>query len=349
MTRSSRSWGFGSRSRHDEHPRDVPAGTERRVGGQQREPQLAAGLIRVRDGGDPAIEGEGDPAAVPDAPEVPRERRGEERRVLRQRAQAACCRSRRRRPPRPLLARHAAQPRVARRAFGTCPSRRIDQSHAPLPKCRDLPRERALALREGLGVRRRDLTDLHDRTVLRRLERGTSSRLPRDLDPDGRRRSSGGCPRSRCACRRSAPCFCPGSFMKNGMNARSDRFVRVGSRRRSPPRKLMPWSGPTTTSALSQRPTRLQPADEPAEQPVRVADLQAGAAATPAARDRAFVQSSWVRARRAAALPPRARVRRGSRATGRAASGSAGSRASASSSAPRNAATKRLKSWTRPM
>ena len=47
----------------------------------------------------------------------------------------------------------------------------------------------------------------------------------------------------------------PGYLTNSGVKPSSARFLRVGRRRKSPPRKLIPWSGVTITSALSQSPT----------------------------------------------------------------------------------------------
>ena len=58
-------------------------------------------------------------------------------------------------------------------------------------------------------------------------------------------------------CRESTtwPSDCPGYLTNSGVKPSSARFSCVGRRRRSPPRKLIPWSGVTITSALSQSPT----------------------------------------------------------------------------------------------
>src|SRR3954451_22994934 len=57
-------------SRDDEHPGDVGAGAESRVGGKHREPELPACPVRVRYRSNPAVEREGAPPAIPEVREV---------------------------------------------------------------------------------------------------------------------------------------------------------------------------------------------------------------------------------------------------------------------------------------
>src|SRR5262249_51875101 len=75
------------RAGDDEHAHVVRARPEGAVAGEQREAELGARAVRVRDRGDAAVERERDPASAAQLRQVADDRRRDERGVLRQVAQ----------------------------------------------------------------------------------------------------------------------------------------------------------------------------------------------------------------------------------------------------------------------
>ena len=183
------------RAGDDEHPHLVLPGAEDESGGEQREAKLAAGAVRVRDRGDPAVQREREPAADAQVRQVPDERRRDERRAFGRLTQQLAS---------DLVDDRLVVelPRDVQRATGLPTSPRnlpVPANcgpQAPVPKSASCRASERSALRERRRVGSLDLADVHVRMVRRRRSASRCPSSPTARRSRARRRSSGGCPPS---------------------------------------------------------------------------------------------------------------------------------------------------------
>src|SRR6266545_2329299 len=260
------------RARDEKYPGVVLARAEGRVRSEQREAQLAARPVRVRHRRDTVVQRERDPRAVPQMREVTHQRRGDERRPVRQRAQQ-------------LAAGHVddgllvellgdLQPR-----HGTAdqPSKPPRPCEARAPRAaaeeRDLPRERALALRKRGRIGGGDLPYLDERLVRLLVQRRATRRPPRKVYTEdvGDRRQD--------VLRRDVRVDDASPVLTGKLHEERDEG-EVGEVRSRRLATLVAAAEADSVVRIDQherlapKAHGLQPVDEAAEQLVRVADLE---------------------------------------------------------------------------